>query len=63
MIIKLIVGVLIFAVLLLIFKSIFPTDTTVTTYLFRGLHYTLTLIVALGFYPMIFKKFDKYFKD
>lgn len=62
-IIRLIVGVLIFAVLLLILKSIFPTGTTVTAYLFRGLHYTISLIIALGFYPMIFKKFDKYFKD
>lgn len=62
-IIRLIVGVLIFAIFLLIFKSIFPTGNTLIAYSFRGLRYTLSLIVALGIYPMIFKKFDKYFKD
>lgn len=61
-IIRLIVGVLIFAIFLLIFKSIFPTGNTLTAYSFRGLRYTLSLIVSLGIYPMIFKKFDKYFK-
>ena len=62
-IIRLIVGLVIFIGMLSILKLIFPSGTDLTALAFRGLRYTITLIVVLGFYPMLFKKFDKYFKE
>ena len=61
MIIRLIGGLLIFAILLTFFKLIFPAGTDITALLFRALRYAISLIVGLGLYPLLFNKFDKYF--
>ena len=63
MILRLISGILVFIILLSVLKLIFPTGTDLTASLFIALRYTLSLIVVLGLYPMLFKKFDKYFKE
>lgn len=63
MILRLIGGLLVFIIMLSVLKLIFPTGTDFTASLFIALRYTLSIIVVLGIYPMLFKKFDKYFKE
>lgn len=63
MILRLIGGLLVFIIMLSVLKLIFPTGTDFTASLFITLRYTLSIIVVLGIYPMLFKKFDKYFKE
>lgn len=62
-VLRLIGGLTVFLVITLICKAIFPDGNTYIAFGFRVLRYTISLIFAMALYPLIFEKFDKYFKE